>query len=438
MSSKPVMAPAGSDGVDGRGDRTATAHELTGAFAVALAVALHAMSFAYLAFFTRDRADWTIGVFHKYGVLMQAGRVPYRDFTMEYPPLAAPLFWLPARLAHGLVAYRMLFALDVLAFDLCGAGIALWALRRCAPRVTPWGVVLAQPLWLIWAGRSLVFDRFDLPSAVLALLAVALVAVRKKRTAWAVLGLAIALKLYPVVLLPLVTLATWRRPTVRRVAGDLGACAAAIIAPSLVITRGDAAAVARFLTYHVHRGLEIETVYSSALLLGHLLGQPAHQIWEYGGNDVVSPATPLLVSLTLPLSALALGFVYVIAWRDRRAWEDDAALIEGLVRLSAAAILAFMLAGKVLSPQYVLWLYPLVALLDNGRLLAWTVYGLALLLSQWIFPEHYYRLVLLQAPEIGVLLARNGLLLALGALILAPLLRRQRVEGQSHAESWML
>ncbi len=36
------------------------------------AVALHLLAFAYLLLFTRDRADWTIGVFKTYGDLMRA------------------------------------------------------------------------------------------------------------------------------------------------------------------------------------------------------------------------------------------------------------------------------------------------------------------------------------------------------------------------------
>jgi len=79
-----------------------------------------------------------------------------------------------------------------------------------------------------------------------------------------------------------------------------------------------------------------------------------------------------------------------------------------------------MLAGKVLSPQYLLWLYPLLPLLGRRPLRAWGVFSVALLLSQWIFPAHYYQLVLFKPREIGVLLARNVLLLALRAILLAP------------------
>ncbi len=390
-----------------------------------LAVALHLLAFAYLLLCTRDRADWTIGVFKRYGDLMQAGYTPYRDFVLEYPPLAAPLLWLPSLVARGAVGYRLAFAGEVLAFDLLGVGVGLWLVRRVAPHIPPWGVVLAQPLWLLCAGRVLVCDRFDLSAAALTLLAIALVVARRPRLAWLVLGLASALKFYPVVLLPLFALVVVSGGRRWRLAGDLGAFAAAILAPALIVARGDLPAVATFLTYHIDRGLEIETVAASALMVARSLGLsgPVSQRWGHGGNEIVAPLAPLMASLTLPLTVLALGAVYLIAWRRRRYWADTPALADDLARLSAAAVLAFMLAGKVLSPQYLLWLYPLIAVVSRRPLTLWAVYGLALLLTGWIFPAHYYLLVRFAPREVVALVARNVVLLALATLVLRP---RQR------------
>ncbi len=140
---------------------------------------------------------------------------------------------------HTIVAYRVAFALEIFLFDLCGAVVALWARARFAPRTPSWGVVLAQPLWLIWAGRSLVFDRFDLAPAVLMLLAIALFVDRHERLAWVVIGLATALKLYPLVVTPLLALATGQRRRRDQAVGDAAAFLAAILVPSVVVARGD-------------------------------------------------------------------------------------------------------------------------------------------------------------------------------------------------------
>ena len=36
-----------------------------------------------------------IGVYERYGERMRAGMIPYADFYIEYPPLAAPVFAVP-------------------------------------------------------------------------------------------------------------------------------------------------------------------------------------------------------------------------------------------------------------------------------------------------------------------------------------------------------
>jgi hypothetical protein len=107
---------------------------------------LHAAAFACLALFSRVYTGFTrhdMSTFVHYGDLLCAGRTPYRDFVIEYPPLAAPLFWLPSQFAHSIMQYRTGFALEMLAFDLGGLGIALHAIQRYGPRGLPCGVMMA-------------------------------------------------------------------------------------------------------------------------------------------------------------------------------------------------------------------------------------------------------------------------------------------------------
>ena len=61
---------------------------------------------------------------------------------------------------------------------------------------------------------------------------------------------------------------------------------------------------------------------------------------------------------------------------------------EELVRYAAAAVVAFVALGKVLSPQFLIWLIPLVPLVRR-----WSVallYAAALVLTQAWFPKHYW------------------------------------------------
>jgi hypothetical protein len=75
----------------------------------------------------------------------------------------------------------------------------------------------------------------------------------------------------------------------------------------------------------------------------------------------------------------------------------------------------------VLSPQFLIWLLPLVPLVRGRRgLAASALLGLALLLTQVWFPIRYFDLVAFDELPSWVLLARNLVLVALVVVLTAP------------------
>jgi hypothetical protein len=95
---------------------------------------------------------------------------------------------------------------------------------------------------------------------------------------------------------------------------------------------------------------------------------------------------------------------------------------EALVRSSAAAVCTFVALGKVLSPQFLIWLIPLVPLVRGRRgLWASALLGAALALTQVWFPFRYFRLALDFEPGLSwLLLARDLLLVALVVILVLP------------------
>jgi hypothetical protein len=79
-------------------------------------------------------------------------------------------------------------------------------------------------------------------------------------------------------------------------------------------------------------------------------------------------------------------------------------------------LLALMAFGKVLSPQYFIWILPVLALVAVRDPLLGLLGGLVLLLTQIEFPALYWNLVDLQPPVLGLVATRNLLLLALFCL----------------------
>ena len=92
------------------------------------------------------------------------------------------------------------------------------------------------------------------------------------------------------------------------------------------------------------------------------------------------------------------------------------------MRASVAALVAFVAFGKVLSPQFLIWLVPLVALVRGRRgLAAGSVLVACLVLTQIWFPYRYWRLALDFDPAASwLVLVRDLGLLALLAILLWP------------------
>jgi len=324
--------------------------------------------------------DWP--TYKEYGVaILDHGRVPYRDFAVEYPPGALPVFVAAAPFADYATAFEWVMAA-------CGVGLVsvLATIRREAA----WYAALAPVL----AG-SLVLSRFDLWPALLATIAVVLLLREQPGWAWAFLGAAIAAKLWPVVLVPLFLART------RRGARWGVAVLAIAFVPFLILSPGG---VWHSLTGQLTRPLQIESL-GAALVT--TLGSP-DVVTAHGSQNIAGHGA--LAALTSAAQILALAGVW-ISYALRR---------EDLPRHAAAAVTAFIAFGKVLSPQFLVWLIPLVPLVRGRRgLAAGGLLTAALLLTQVWFPQRYWGYAD-DGRLAGVVLARDLVLVALLGVLAWP------------------
>jgi len=120
----------------------------------------------------------------------------------------------------------------------------------------------------------------------------------------------------------------------------------------------------------------------------------------------------------------SLALVLLVAWSYWRAADSD----EQLVTACAAAIAAFTIFGKVLSPQYLTWLVPLVPLAAGRRGLwaaATLLLALALSMPEYLFWGRHG--VERQNWTVWLLLLRNGLLVAVFWLLYTQLRQGERI-----------
>jgi hypothetical protein len=166
--------------------------------------------------------------------------------------------------------------------------------------------------------------------------------------------------------------------------------------------------------YHADRGLQVESLMASVLMK---LGWVSGVVFEYGAFEARGRGVDLASSLSLPVTAVLL---LVTASLTYRAYHRGRLGDRAFPRYAAALILAFMLGSKVLSPQYVIWLLPLVPLSAGGAsgLVLSTVFLAACSTTTLVFPTHYDDLLNLRFPGPHLLLTRNLLLVVLWVLLL--------------------
>ena len=372
------------------------------------------------AFWARDQIRDT-PLYERYGDAMARGEVPYRDFDVEYPPGALPAIVFPSLVTgpddgEPTNAYHETFERAMLA---CGAlalacmAVALVALGASATRLT---VALAFTALAPLALGSVILSRFDLWPAALTVGALAALLAGRNRLGAGVLAVAVAAKLYPAVLVPLAGVWIWRRSGRRELlvaAAVFAVVLAAIVVPFLVVAPEG---VADSLWRQLRRPLQIESLGAVVLVsLHHLAGLHVEMRASAGSQNI---AGGLGVAVAAVQSAVQLA-VLVWLWISFARGPADR---ERLVRYAAAAVLAFVALGKVLSPQFLIWLLPLVPLVAGRRgVVATALLGTALVLTQLWFPYRYWDYAgSFDGAVTALVLVRDLILIALLAVLMAP------------------
>ena len=364
-------------------------------------------------------------IYQGYAERFLHGDLPYRDVFVEYPPGAFAVFMPPTALGeeHYNALFKVLMAL-------CGAAtivlaalvlVELGATRRRL--FVSLGLLALAPVAL----GPISLNTYDAWPALLTVLALLLFLRGRHLLGAGALGLAVSAKLYPLVLVPLAGVYVWRRAGARRTVLALAAfllVAAAVVAPFAVY---DLHGVASSFRSQAERGLQVESLGASLLLVADRVGlYDAHVVRTTGvaGRNLAGSLPDAVAVVTLVLEAAAVVAVWLLYARGR----------DGRSRLPvafAAAVAGFLAFTKVFSPQYLVWLVPLVVL--TGSWVAVALTGASLLLAQaWFF--HYHALFRLAWP-VWLLVVRDLLVVAVFVTLAGALARRWKIRIPSRSKA---
>jgi len=180
-------------------------------------------------------------------------------------------------------------------------------------------------------------------------------------------------------------------------------------------------------TYHMDRGIQLESVYAGVLLLARMAGLAIVTYdYSFGSSNVISSFTNE-VKLISPF--LFLGIVTVLGarvWRGRLPENKTAGLFihSQFILMTLILLLAFMLTNKVFSPQYMIWVGPLMAILVAVHQNMWKT-GILLLIAtamtQVFYPQLYIFLKSFHPALVILLNLRNALLIVILILLIRDL-----------------
>jgi uncharacterized membrane protein len=283
---------------------------------------------------------------------------------MEYPVITGIYQYVSMALAKTYSALSKLVAVPLIAevvmfFNIAAFGLALawfatvWATARLAGRrVWDAALVAASPIVIFE-----VFTNFDALATALATGAILAWARRRPVLAGALIGVGVAAKLYPLLLLIPLAILGVRTGRLREVGKTAGAAVLAWFVVNLPVMVLFPRGWSEFFRLNTRRGDDMDSLFNVVKSFSDWRGFDTNLgLWQ--------PPMILNTVVAVLFGLCCLGIAYVALTAKYR---------PRLAQLAFLVVAAFLLTSKVWSPQFSLWLVPLAVLaLPHWRiLLAW-------------------------------------------------------------------
>jgi hypothetical protein len=314
--------------------------------------------------------------YHTYALNFWAGHPLFTSLPVEYPPLAILPFSLT--LLPPLAAFESVFSWWAAAAVIVGyLGFLRFSDRKRG---------IAYVVYLIIGSAGTLVARFDIFPALVTLAALWAMQRRHFAGAYLLLALGVLLKLYPIFLAPLPLIAQWqtlhattrlaertaegsapetaratqwrrwwpgwlRAPATWRAAEGVAIFLGAVgLGFAIAFVLNPTGALTEF-TYAGARPLQVESTPATLLWLGSIFGIPAHPDFSFVSLNYVGALDVVLK----PLSTVALaGGCLWVYWRFARGRLS-------LAQAFLAVLGVVVVANKIFSPQYLIWITPFVA-----------------------------------------------------------------------------
>jgi uncharacterized membrane protein len=339
---------------------------------------------------------------------------------MEYPVLTGLYQYASMALAKSYTALSKLVSLPVLAevvmfFNIAAFGLALawlatvWATSRLAGPRRVWdaALVAASPIVIFQ-----MFTNFDALATAFATGALLAWARRRPVLAGVLIGIGVAAKLYPLLLLaPLAVLAV-RTGRLREVGKTTIATVVTWVVVNLPIMVLFPRGWSEFFRLNTRRGDDMDSIYNVVRSFTGWRGfDPDLGMWQ--------PPTVLNAVSAVLFVSCCIAIVYIALTAKQR---------PRVAQVAFLVVAAFLLTNKVWSPQFSLWLVPLAVLaLPHRRiLLAWMTIDALVWIPRMLYLYGESNKGLPEQPFTVMVLLRDIAVIGLCALVIHQIYRPEK------------
>lgn len=324
--------------------------------------------------------------------LLTRAQAPFHLLPVEYPPLTLLPFSLP--LLAPASGYQIAFVLMMSLLLL----LSYWLLLRYG---SP-GAALVFLLYLLLGAFALVQMRYDLLPALMTLLCLLAASHRRWSLAYVALAFGVLFKIYPLLLLPALFIAEQQEKSLLPISSSIRTSlwstlrafrsfawrnmllffSIVLLSSALFALIDLHDAVISQVQYFLQRPVQIESSAASMLWLAHALGMSWTIAYTFGSINIISPLDTLVSHITTAIFMLSVLVVLWWQWRGKMAFGQ----------VAVGLLLLFVTTSKVFSPQYLIWLIPLLAyVLVSSAAWLW-IWGGISLLTTFIYVYFYSQL----------------------------------------------
>lgn len=283
-----------------------------------------------------------ISLYHNYAKMIFDGKIPYVDFFIEYPQIALIPILLPYFLSSGNVdTYIMWHFITCTALYM----VILYLVYEITLKVYRReirAIVASFMCATAFSAIYFVLTKYDVYPALLILFSIYLYICREDiRSAYLVSVIGFFTKWISAIQIPFFILRDYKKKEILKYVLFAFVLAALIISPFLIVAlrHGDISNLILTYTYHSTRSSQTASL---PYLMDHLTNS---NVFSYISNIV------------LVISLCAICYLY---YKNNKTDHTT-------IQFITLAVFVFMFLNKVASPQYILWITPLLAIIFSGK-----------------------------------------------------------------------